>query len=330
MPKKKKTEVSDDPELILSAIEEIGAECLTDLGELAAEKYIDTGIWGLNYVLSHGGIPSTYVVEVHGGNGLGKSSLALHLAAQANKQGFNVYYVDVEMAVNDAMASIFLGKDDAKWIRPDSGEKALDIIKLILKSTKNSFVVLDSVGATTPIKIEDASSEDQFIGSHAKMMSNFGAPAARNCKRNNNVLLCLNHESANITPMGARGYVVSGGKKWSYVPDLRIRLTKKFQNGDITEGDTKIGHVVEAEVTKNRHGPPFMKVDLPLIYGKGFDTNRDLVENAIAFGIIKKAGAWYSYGEDKHQGLLSISQWLEKYAEKRESIIKELNEVIYG
>lgn len=326
--KKKKIEVSDDPELIVAAVEEIGAHCTGDLNELAAEKYLDTDIWGLNYAVSHGGIPSTYVVEAHGENGLGKTSLALHMCAMAKRAGFSVYYVDVEYAVNNAMASIFVDKNDVHWIHPDTGEKALDIISLILKTTKNSFVVLDSVGATTPQKMEDASAEDQFIGLHARMMAGFGGPAARNCKRNNNVLFCLNHETVKITPMGARGYTIAGGRKWSYAPDLRIRLTKRYPNPDIMDGDTKIGHIIHCEVTKNRHGPPYRTADLPLIYGAGFDVERELLENAIAFGVVQRAGAWYSYGEEKHQGLTNMSEWLKQNPDNKKAIIKELDQLV--
>lgn len=326
--RKKKAEVSDSPDMVLSAIEEIGAHVTGDLDDLAADHYIDTGIWGLNYAISHGGIPSTYVVEMHGANGTGKTSLALHMCKRAKAQGFNVYYVDVEMAVNNSLAGIFVDKEDVQWIHPDSGEKALDIITTILKTTTNSFVVLDSVGATTPIKIEDASAEDQFIGLHARMFSKFGAPAARNCKRNNNILFCLNQESANITTMGARGVAVPGGKKWSFVPDLRVRVRKRFTNGDIMDGETKIGHIISAEITKNRHGPPFRTADIPLIYGAGFDTERELLENAIAFGVVKRAGAWYSYGEEKQQGLTNMSAWLRENDDKRAEIVKELTEIV--
>lgn len=326
--KKKKKEVSDDPELILSSIEQIGAYVTSDLDSLAAKYYINTGIWGLNYAISHGGIPSTYVIECHGANGIGKSSLALHLSKQASNIGFNVFYVDVERAINDSLASIFLDKSDAIWIHPDNGENALDITTLILKTTQKSFVVFDSVGGCTPSQIEDGSAGDAHIGLHARLMSNFGGPAARYCKANNNVLFCLNHETANITPMGARGYNISGGRKWSYVPDLRIRLTKKYPSGDITEGDQKIGHIIHTEITKNRHGPPYRSAELPLIYGIGIDDTRELVENAISFGIIKRTSAWYSYGDEKQQGIGNMSQYLKDNPDKRKQIVKELNEIV--
>lgn len=329
MARKKKNEIEDNSqEAILAAIQEIGAHTTSDIKALSAERLLDTGIWGLNYALGHGGIPSTFLCEVHGPNGCGKTSLALYLCQQAKNQNFTPYYIDMEYAVNDAMASIFISNNDISWIHPDTGEKALDIITLLLKTTKNSFIVLDSVSACTPSKIEDASAEDSFIGLQARMLSLFGPKAGRLCKRNNNILFCLNHESVKINRMGTGGYNVSGGTQWSYTPDLRIRVQKRYMNGDILEGEQKIGHVIKAEITKNRHGPPFRIAEIPLIYGQGFDTNRELIENAINFGAVKRAGAWYTYEEEKHQGIQNLSAWMAQNPKKREQLIKELNDLV--
>lgn len=331
-PKKRNTDSdkapASDMEVIIGAIEQMGAKVLKNLDELAANKYLSTGMWGLDYIISHGGIPSIYIVEVHGPNGIGKTSLALHMTNQAKKAGMKTFFVDMEHAVNDAIAGIYVGKNDVNWVKPESGEKALDIIKMLLKTTQDSFIVLDSIGGCVPSKIADSDVGDSHIGIQARMFSQFGPTAAVWCKRNNNILFCLNQESTNISPMSKGGVVLPGGRRWSFVPDLRIRLTQKFQNGRIMDGDQSIGHIIEAKTTKNRHGPPMRMAELPLLYGYGFDTTRELLENAVGFGIVKKAGAWYSYEEERQQGMAGMSLWLSRNPEMEKKIRVQLDELV--
>ena len=328
-PKKKKDSAApkSEQDVILATIENMGAQVMNSIDELAAKNQLSTGLWGLDYGLGGKGIPSISVVELHGPNGVGKTSLALHLTNQAVQQGMNVYYVDTEFAVNDDMSGIFVGQNDVKWIQPESGEKALDIIKFILKETTNSFIVLDSIGGTQPSKIAEGDVGDSHVGIQARMFMQFGPVAACWAKKNQNILVTVNQESANIA---TGSYTLAGGKKWAYVPDIRVRLVKKFKQGDITEGGDIIGHIIEAKVTKNRFGPPMRKVEIPLIYGEGFDAERELTDNAILYGVVKKGGAWYSYehnGEEiKRQGIGAFAEWLRETPEAKDAIFKEVSE----
>lgn len=332
MPRKKKktdTAPASEHDVVIAAIEKMGAQVMNNIDELAAKSQLSTGIWGLDYGLGGKGVPSISVVEIHGPNGVGKTSLALHLTNQAKLQGMNVYYVDTEYAVNDDMSSIFVGQNDVKWVQPESGEKALDIIKFLLKETTNSFIVLDSVGGTQPSKIADGDVGDSHVGIQARMFMQFGPVAKVWTKKNQNILLAVNQESANIT---TGSYTLAGGRKWAYVPDIRIRLTKKFKEGDIKEGADIIGHIIEAKITKNRFGPPMRKVELPLVYGEGFDLERELTDNAILYGVVKKAGAWYSYeheGEEKkHCGMNAFVTWLRENPAITAEIKQKTTEIV--
>ena len=120
-------------DVILSAITKMGAQVMNNIDELAAQGQLSTGLWGLDYGLGGKGIPSITVIEIHGPNGVGKTSLALHLTNMAVKSGMKPFFVDTEYAVNDDMSGIFVGQNDVQWVQPDSGEKALDIIKFLLK-----------------------------------------------------------------------------------------------------------------------------------------------------------------------------------------------------
>ncbi len=334
MPRKKKEKAKDEApktemDVILSAITKMGAQVMNNIDELAAQGQLSTGLWGLDYGLGGKGIPSITVIEIHGPNGVGKTSLALHLTNMAVKSGMKPFFVDTEYAVNDDMSGIFVGQNDVQWVQPDSGEKALDIIKFLLKETTGSFIVLDSVGGTQPSKIAEDDVGTSHIGIQARMFSQFGPIAKVWTKKKNNILLVVNQESANIA---TGGYNLAGGRKWSYIPDMRIRLTKKYKEGDIKEGSDIIGHIVEAKITKNRFGPPMRKVEIPLIYGEGFDIERELVDNAILFGVVKKGGAWYSYeheGEEiKRQGIAAFSLWLKDNPLASDNIRALLTEIV--
>ena len=330
MVKKKKDEYNkESPDLVISAIEEIGSNVMTSLDELKVGFYISTGMWGFDFALGQG-MPNVGVIEIHGPNTIGKTSVALHMTNRAIQKGMTPYYIDMEYAVNDNQAAIFIKDNKVRWIQPESGNKALDIIKYILRTTKNSFIVLDSVGATVPEVIAEGDVADSHIGVQARMFMQFGPTAKVWTRKNGNLLLAINQESTKINPMGGPpGITLAGGRKWEYVPDIRFRLTKKFQNGDIKEGDDQIGHIVEVKVTKNRFGVPFRTAELPLIYGIGFDTNRELIDNAVSLGVVNRAGTWYNYGEQRlGQGLSKSSKFLSEAPEIAEKIFKELNEII--
>ncbi len=327
--KKKEEDNKDSPDIVVGAIEEIGANVMTSLDELKVGFYISTGMWGFDYALGQG-MPNVGVIEMHGPNTIGKTSVALHMTNRAIKKGMTPYYVDMEYAVNDSQAKIFVEDNKVRWIQPESGNKALDIIKYILRTTKNSFIVLDSVAAAVPEVIAEGDVADSHVGVQARMFMQFGPTAKVWTRKNGNVLLVINQESTKFIPGSMRpGITLAGGRKWEYIPDIRFRLTKKFQNGDIKEGDEQIGHIVEAKITKNRFGVPFRIAELPLIYGIGFDTNRELIENGVNLGVVNRAGAWYNYGEQRlGQGLSKSSRFLQEHPEVAEKIFKELNEII--
>lgn len=323
-------EIIDSSALVMSEVAKMGAHVMSTLDELACDHYVSTGIWGLDFALGGKGIPGGSIIEAHGANGVGKSSIALHIGAAAKRQESTVMHVDTEMAVNDAQARIFLkNKDDFQWIQPESGNKALDIIKFILRQVNDSFIILDSVGATRPEVIDEGDVGDRHIGDQARMFSQFGGVARTYARKNGNILFCLNQESTNISPLSKGGVVLPGGRRWGFVPDIRIKLVKKYDNGILKNSDGDIiGHIIEATITKNRFGAPWRTVELPLVYGVGFDVERDLIQNAKDTGVVQLKGVWYSYNDVRlGQGITRSCDFLRECPEVKKEILKELNEV---
>ncbi len=320
-------EITDD-ELVMAEIAKMGAHVMENLDDLACDYYMSTGIWGLDYGLG-GGIPSCAVVEIHGDNGVGKSSLGLQICAAAIASGIKPYHFDTEFAVNDKQARIFLPDGGVKWIQPETGSIALNGIKALLKGVKHACIVLDSVGGTVPDAIAEGNVEDAHIGNHAKLFSQFGGTARTYARKHQNMLICLNQETTNISPMSKGGGKPTGGKKWGFIADIRIKLVRKFQNGMIKDSKGSIiGHIIEATITKNRFSAPHVTVDLPLMYGIGFDVERDLIENAVGVGVVEKSGSWFSFGDLRiGHGVAKASEFLRDCPDVKKEILEKLNEI---
>lgn len=334
---KKKDEV-DEIELVSKEIEKLGGRITRKVEELRPSHYISTGIMSLDMILSdEGGIPGNAVMEVFGPNGTGKSTLAMQFACQAHKIDEDVYYLNPENSVNPSFVKSFpgLNKDKIAWIMPENGEKAIDIMVHLLQTKTRSMVILDSVPACLPAKMDDSKADETSVGAIARLFSPFMSKAKKHCSHNNNVLILLNQERAKISTMSKGGTTQPGGHAIAFYVDTRIKLERVYPNPEIKSGKDIIGHKIIVKTLKNRFTSPFRTIELPLIYGQGISVERELVEYCTMFNVIKKAGAWLSYikeGEEdptfKSQGIEEMADYVKQNPKVKEDIEGRLRDVL--
>ena len=330
MGRSKKTDgTSDSPDLISAELEKLGCRIFRNLEELKPDAFIPTGMFGFDRIISdQGGFPGNSVVEIYGPNSTGKTSVALQVAAKAQQMNMKVYYINSERAINPSIVKCFpeLDANKVEWIEPDNGESAINIMTTILKLNPKSLIVNDSIPACLPAAIDDGNAGDATVGALARLFSPFMPKAKRWCRENNCLLIQLNQERSKIGPMVRGGTEQPGGRAVKFYSDIRIKLTKRFKNGDIKVGEDIVGHIIEAKAVKTRWTSPFQTADLPLVYGSGFDIGRELLGCAELYGVVQKSGAWYSYfkeGADlktdepvyKAQGIDRMAAWIRQNEE---------------
>lgn len=280
----------------------LGAE-----GGLKAET-ISTGSMGLDQALQVGGVPKGRITEIYGKPGVGKTTLALHVLANAQENSDNPsVFIDAEHALDTEYAeNIGLQKDKTYISQPNSGEKALNIVQMVCEGGGADIIVVDSVAALTPeAELKGEMGESQ-VGVQARLMSQAMRKLRGVVRKRDTALIFINQMRANINtnnPFGPQS-TTTGGKALRYYATVRIKL---WYGGNIEYRNEKIGNVVGAEVAKNKLGPPHHKTEFDLIYGKGIDKNRELVTIGMDKGIIKTAGAWYKY-EPKEGDTVTLGQ----------------------
>lgn len=328
-PKKKQVEQDTDTSIIVEALNKIGAKIYNKIEELKPNFFLKTGILSLDHILSDdGGIPSASCIEMFGPAGCGKSSLALQIIPEAKKIGLNVFYINAERSISDSLVKCFPIKDnDVVWIEPDNGEAAINSMIHILSTVPNSFVINDSIPACLPSQIEEGNAGDHTVGALARLFADFMPKAKKLCKLNNSILLQLNQERAKIGMM-AKGKEQPGGYSVKFYSDIRIELNKRYPAPEIKSGQNIVGHYISMKLLKSRYKPPFVSIDLPLIYGQGISTERELIDLAISLNIVKQAGAWFSFEHIKVQGIESLAEELKKSDNLKNQIKEKITEII--
>lgn len=317
--KKKKIEGMD----LIKDLENLECEISADLDK-DLPFFISTGSFSLDMILSEQGGFSIGCAEMWGAEGTGKSSLALSCMSQALKQGMTCFYIDMERALTKSLVSCFLDPSEAKWIKPSHGQAAFNGMERILRTTPNSFIVLDSI----PACISSAQlEEDMDKASYAPiptLLSRFMPKARKFCNENNSFILFLNQLRANMSGYG-KSYTVPGGYSIKFNTDWRMELkrTKKFENsGKI------IGHQIKVTTEKNRFYPPWQEANLYLVYGRGFHQGFEVLDIAIQLSIIKKGGAWFELPNgNKVQGFERTAEYLLENKEVFDNVVSKIKEM---
>lgn len=335
--KEKKTEVLTDEKKdqllqdALKAIEkEYGKGSIMRLGDRAAVSVdaIPSGSLALDKALGIGGYPKGRIIEIFGPESSGKTTLALHAIAECQKQGGRCAFIDAENAIDPVYAK-HLGVDIDELIlsQPDSGEQALDITELLIKSGAIDLVVVDSVAALVPQAELDGEMGDASVGLQARLMSKAMRKLAGVMNHSNTTAIFINQLREKVGIMFGNPETTPGGRALKFYSSVRldVRRSETLKNG----GDA-YGNVTKIKVVKNKVAPPFKTATVNIIYGEGISHADELISLAVENDIIEKAGAWFSYeGEKIGQGINSVREYLKSHPEFEEKVSAQLKEVMY-
>ena len=286
-------------------------------------EVISTGSIGLDLALGVGGLPRGRIVEIYGPESSGKTTLALQVAAECHKKGGSAAFIDAEHALDIGYAEkLGVKVDDLIVSQPDTGEQALEICDMLVRSGGVDIVVIDSVAALTPRAEIEGDMGDAHMGLQARLMSQALRKITGNIKRSNTLVIFINQIRMKIGVVFGNPETTSGGNALKFYASVRLDIRRI---GAIKEGDHIKGNATRVKVVKNKVAPPFRQVEFEIIYGKGINRLSELVDIGAQQGLVDKAGAWYSYkGRKIGQGKNSACAFLEENPE----IVKELEKAI--
>jgi recombination protein RecA len=287
---------------------------------------IPTGSLALDIATGVGGIPKGKIIEIFGPESSGKTTLALHVIAEAQNRGGIAVFIDAEHALDPKYAQkIGVDVDNLYISQPDYGEQALEIAESLLRSGAVDVIVIDSVAALVPKDELEGEIGEAHVGKQARLM----AQALRKLKslahNANAAVIFINQLREKIGVMFGNPETTPGGRALKFFADMRLDVRRV---GDAKEGDSRIGSRVRVKVVKNKLAPPFKEAEFDMIYGEGICKLCDLIDTASELGVIKKSGAWYSYGETRlGQGRDQAKKFLQENPELAQEIEKRVREV---
>lgn len=286
---------------------------------------IPTGALSLDMALGVGGIPKGRIVEIFGPEASGKSTLALHIVAGAQKTGGQAAFVDAEHALDPEYAKrIGVDIDELLVAQPDAAEQALDIVEKLVRSGAVDVIVIDSVAALTPKAEIEGKMDDQQVGLQARLMSKALRKLTGIASKTGTSVIFLNQIRMKIGVRFGNPETTPGGRALKFYSSVRINLRRRAQ---IKKGDEAVGNRVKAKVVKNKVAPPFKSTEFDILYNKGISYLNDLINTAVKKEIIEKAGSWYSYGDKKlGQGVDAVKEFLDDNPKVQKEIEKKVME----
>ncbi len=296
---------------------------LGDAASIYDVEAISTGSLGLDIALGIGGLPKGRVVEIYGPESSGKTTLTLQVIAEVQKNGGTAAFVDAEHALDPSYAEkLGVNINDLLVSQPDTGEQALEITDMLVRSSAVDIVVIDSVAALTPkAEIEGEMGEMQ-VGLHARLMSQALRKLTGNIKRSNTMVIFINQIRMKIGVMFGSPETTTGGNALKFYASVRLDIRRI---GAIKNGEEVVGNMTRVKVVKNKVSPPFREAEFEIMYGVGISREGEIIELGSQQGIIDKSGAWYSYkGERIGQGKDNVRTFLQQHPE----IAREIEEQV--
>ena len=287
------------------------------------DNVISTGCLSLDLALGVGGIPKGRIIELYGPEGSGKTTLALHIVAEAQKAGGIAAYIDMEHAL-DTEYMKKLGINTAELIvsQPSFGEQALDMTDTLIRSNALDLIIIDSVAALVPKAELDGEMGDHFVGLHARLMSQAMRKLTGTVKKTDTCLIFINQIREKIGVMFGNPETTTGGRALKFYSSVRMEIRRVTA---VKEGTDFVGARVRVKIVKNKVAPPFKSTEFDIMYGEGISYVGDIIDLAVEGEIIQKTGAWYAYNDEKiGQGRENAKTYLQENPDVLEKIVKNV------
>ena len=280
---------------------------------------ISTGSLGLDIALGIGGLPKGRVIEIYGPESSGKTTLTLSVIAEAQKKGGTCAFIDAEHALDPSYAErLGVKVEDLLVSQPDTGEQALEIADMLVRSAAVDVVVVDSVAALTPKAEIEGEMGDHHVGLQARLMSQALRKLTGNIKRSNTMVVFINQIRMKIGVMFGNPETTTGGNALKFYSSVRMDIRRI---GAVKKGDEILGNQTRVKVVKNKVAPPFQKCEFDILYNEGISKEGELIDMGVEHKIVDKAGAWYSYnGERIGQGRDNVREFLREHPETADEI----------
>ena len=284
---------------------------------------VSTGSLGLDIALGIGGLPKGRVVEIFGPESSGKTTLTLQAIAECQKAGGTAAFIDAEHALDPNYAGkLGVDVDELLLSQPDTGEQALEVTDMLVKSGSVDLIVVDSVAALTPRAEIEGDMGDHHVGLQARLMSQALRKITGNIQRSNAMVIFINQIRMKIGVMFGNPETTTGGNALKFYSSVRLDIRRI---GAVKEGEEVVGNETRVKVVKNKVSPPFKQAEFQIMYGEGINTEGEILELGQKLELVEKSGSWYSHnGEKIGQGKVNASKFLRENTKIRDTLVKEI------